>query len=425
MSELTEITSKSIEESSVKKTSIKVIMALQHLIAMFGSTVLVPILTGLDISVALFCAGLGTLIFHACTKRKVPVFLGSSFAFIPVIIAVRETYGDLRYAQGGILVAGLIYVIMAFLIKKIGIDRLKSVLPAQVVGPMIMVIGLNLIPTALDMAKTNILIAAVTLGTTLLVKYFGKGFISQVAILCGVAVGYTTSVFTGLVDTGAIASAQMVSVPNFSLPKFNAGAIMMIAPVVLATFMEHIGDITTNGQVVGKDFIKDPGLNRTLLGDGLATISASLLGGPANTTYGENTGVLAITKNYDPSLLRLAAVFAIVLSFVSKFGMAIRTIPSCVMGGISLMLFTMIALVGVKTIKTEKVKMNWKNIIVMASILIIGFAGKMIEDKYGIVIGIRITDTITMSGLSFAAIVGVILNLILNGLGKTNKYIYK
>lgn len=421
MSELTEITSKSIEESSVKKTSIKVIMALQHLIAMFGSTVLVPILTGLDISVALFCAGLGTLIFHACTKRKVPVFLGSSFAFIPVIIAVRETYGDLRYAQGGILVAGLIYVIMAFLIKKIGIDRLKLVLPAQVVGPMIMVIGLNLIPTALDMAKTNILIAAVTLGITLLVKYFGKGFISQVAILCGVAVGYTTSVFTGLVDTGAIASAQMVSVPNFSLPKFSAGAIMMIAPVVLATFMEHIGDITTNGQVVGKDFIKDPGLNRTLLGDGLATISASLLGGPANTTYGENTGVLAITKNYDPSLLRLAAVFAIVLSFVSKFGMAIRTIPSCVMGGISLMLFTMIALVGVKTIKTEKVKMNWKNIIVMASILIIGFAGKMIEDKYGIVIGIRITDTITMSGLSFAAIVGVILNLILNGLGKTNK----
>ena len=213
----------------------------------------------------------------------------------------------------------------------------------------------------------------------------------------------------------------MVSVPNFSLPKFSAGAIMMIAPVVLATFMEHIGDITTNGQVVGKDFIKDPGLNRTLLGDGLATISASLLGGPANTTYGENTGVLAITKNYDSSLLRLAAVFAIVLSFVSKFGMAIRTIPSCVMGGISLMLFTMIALVGVKTIKTEKVKMNWKNIIVMASILIIGFAGKMIEDKYGIVIGIRITDTITMSGLSFAAIVGVILNLILNGLGKTNK----
>lgn len=421
MSELTEITSKNIEESSVKKTGIKVIMALQHLIAMFGSTVLVPILTGLDISVALFCAGLGTLIFHLCTKRKVPVFLGSSFAFIPVIIAVGEVYGDLRYAQGGIFVAGLIYVIMSFLIKKIGTDRLHSFLPAQVVGPMIMVIGLNLIPTALDMAMTNIIIAVITLGTTLLIKNFGKGFISQIAILCGVAVGYVVSLMTGLVDTAAISSAQMVAVPNFTLPKFSIGAIMMIAPVVLATFMEHIGDITTNGQVVGKDFIKDPGLNRTLLGDGLATISASLLGGPANTTYGENTGVLAITKNYDPSILRLAAVFAIVLSFISKFGMTIRTIPSCVMGGISLMLFSMIALVGVKTIKRERVKMNWKNIIVMAVILIIGFGGKILEDYFGIVIGIKITDTVTMSGLSFAAIVGVILNLILNGFGKNNK----
>ena len=421
MSELTEITSKNIEESSVKKTGIKVIMALQHLIAMFGSTVLVPILTGLDISVALFCAGLGTLIFHLCTKRKVPVFLGSSFAFIPVIIAVGEVYGDLRYAQGGIFVAGLIYVIMSFLIEKIGTDRLHSFLPAQVVGPMIMVIGLNLIPTALDMAMTNIIIAVITLGTTLLIKNFGKGFISQIAILCGVAVGYVVSLMTGLVDTAAISSAQMVAVPNFTLPKFSIGAIMMIAPVVLATFMEHIGDITTNGQVVGKDFIKDPGLNRTLLGDGLATISASLLGGPANTTYGENTGVLAISKNYDPSILRLAAVFAIVLSFISKFGMTIRTIPSCVMGGISLMLFSMIALVGVKTIKREKVKMNWKNIIVMAVILIIGFGGKILEDYFGIVIGIKITDTVTMSGLSFAAIVGVILNLILNGFGKNNK----
>lgn len=244
MSELTEITSKNIEESSVKKTGIKVIMALQHLIAMFGSTVLVPILTGLDISVALFCAGLGTLIFHLCTKRKVPVFLGSSFAFIPVIIAVGEVYGDLRYAQGGIFVAGLIYVIMSFLIKKIGTDRLHSFLPAQVVGPMIMVIGLNLIPTALDMAMTNIIIAVITLGTTLLIKNFGKGFISQIAILCGVAVGYVVSLMTGLVDTAAISSAQMVAVPNFTLPKFSIGAIMMIAPVVLATFMEHIGDST-------------------------------------------------------------------------------------------------------------------------------------------------------------------------------------
>lgn len=420
MSELTNVTSQN-EEFSLKKTSVKVVMALQHLIAMFGSTVLVPILTGLDISVALFCAGLGTLIFHLCTKGKVPVFLGSSFAFIPVIVAVGTAYdGDLTYAQGGIMVAGLIYVIMSFLIKKIGTDRLKSVLPAQVVGPMIMVIGLNLIPTAFDMAKTNFIIAGITLGVTLLIKHFGKGFIAQIAILCGVIIGYVSALIYGAVDTSAISQASFVAVPNFTLPKFDIGAIVMIAPVVLATFMEHIGDITTNGQVVGKDFIKDPGLNRTLLGDGLATMAASLLGGPANTTYGENTGVLAITKNYDPSLLRLAAVFAILLSFVSKFGMAVQTIPSCVMGGISLMLFTMIALIGFKTIKYEKVKMNWKNVIVIATILILGFFGKVIGDKYGIVIGIKISDTISISGLSFAAIVGVVLNLILNGFNKKN-----
>ena len=420
MSELTNVTSQS-EEFSLKKSSVKVVMALQHLIAMFGSTVLVPILTGLDISVALFCAGLGTLIFHLCTKGKVPVFLGSSFAFIPVIVAVGTAYnGDLTYAQGGIMVAGLIYVIMSFLIKKIGTDRLKSVLPAQVVGPMIMVIGLNLIPTAFDMAKTNLIIAGITLGATLLIKNFGKGFIAQIAILCGVIIGYIAALIYGSVDTTAIAQASLVAVPNFTLPKFDAGAIVMIAPVVLATFMEHIGDITTNGQVVGKDFIKDPGLNRTLLGDGLATMAASFLGGPANTTYGENTGVLAITKNYDPSLLRLAAVFAILLSFISKFGVAIQTIPSSVMGGISLMLFTMIALIGFKTLKYEKVEMNWKNVIVIATILILGFFGKVIGDKYGIVVGIKISDTISISGLSFAAIVGVALNLLLNGFSKKN-----
>lgn len=407
-----------IEEKNFKKSIMKVILAFQHLIAMFGSTVLVPILTGLDVSVALFCAGGGTLIFHLCTKRKVPVFLGSSFAFIPVIIAVNEAYGDLRYAQGGIMIAGLIYVIMSFVIKKIGTDKIKAVLPAQVVGPMIMVIGLNLIPTAWNMAMDNLMIAAITLGVTLLIKYFGKGFISQVAILCGVAVGYALSYFTGYVDTSAISQASLIAIPNFTLPRFEIGAIMVIAPVVLATFMEHIGDITTNGQVVGENFIEDPGLNRTLLGDGLATMVASLLGGPANTTYGENTGVLAMTKNYDPSILRIAAIFAIVLSLIAKVGTAIRTIPQGVMGGISLMLFTMIALVGFRTIKFEKVKMNWKNMVVMGVILIIGFGGSFIESKFGIVVGIKLNDAVSISGLSFAAIVGVILNLVLNGVKK-------
>ena len=275
----------------------KVVLALQHLIAMFGATVLVPILTGLDISVALFTAGLGTLIFHFCTGGKVPVFLGSSFAFIPVILTVKEMYnGDLAYAQGGIVVAGLLYVIISFFIKKFGVERIKKYLPAQVVGPMIMVIGMNLIPTAYGMASKNLLIAAITLGVALLINFKGKGFIKQLGILIGVASGYALSMALGIVDIDAISSAPIVAVPAFNLPKFDIGAIAIIAPVVLAVFMEHLGDVTTISQIVGKNYIEEPGLHRTLLGDGLATAVAALIGGPANTTYGENTGVLAITK---------------------------------------------------------------------------------------------------------------------------------
>ena len=403
------------KKSTTKEKIFRGILAIQHLIAMFGATVLVPFLTGLDPSIALFTAGVGTLIFHACTKGKVPVFLGSSFAFIPVIQVVAEKYGDLRYAQGGMFVAGLIYVAVSFIVKKIGDEKIRAFLPAQVVGPMIMVIGLNLIPTAFGMASKNWTLAIVTLGTTLLIKYFGKGFTKQIAILIGVAVGYILALFMNVVDTTTISEAALLSVPAFQLPKFDIGAILIIAPVVLAVFMEHIGDITTNGKVVGKNFIEDPGLNRTLLGDGLATITASLFGGPANTTYGENTGVLAVTKNYDPSILRITAVFAILLSFVAKFGAAIRTVPEPVMGGISLMLFSMIAIVGPKTIKHENVKFNWKNIIIMATILILGIGGSFIESRFGIFVGIKITETVAISGLSFAAIIGVILNLLLNG----------
>ena len=348
-----------------------------------------------------------------CTKGKVPVFLGSSFAFIPVIKVVRDSYGDLSYAQGGMFVAGLIYVIVSLIIKKVGVGKIKAILPAQVVGPMIMVIGLNLIPTAIDMASNNWTLAIITLGVTLIIKFFGRGFTKQIAILCGVAVGYIVALIMGEVQTAEIASAAVLSVPSFTLPKFDIGAIMIIAPVVLAVFMEHIGDITTNGQVVGENFIEDPGLNRTLLGDGLATIAASLFGGPANTTYGENTGVLAVTKNYDPSILRITAVFAIGLAFIAKFGAAIRTVPQAVMGGISLMLFTMIAIVGPKTIKSEKVKFSWNNIIVMIVILFLGLGASYVETNYNIILGIKITEQVAITGLSFAALVGVILNLVL------------
>lgn len=396
-------------------SSKKIILAIQHLVAMFGATVLVPILTGLNPSVALFSAGVGTLLFHLTTKGKVPVFLGSSFAFIPVIITVREMYnGDLAYAQGGIIVAGLLYVIMSLLIKTIGVENIRKYLPSQVVGPMIIVIGLNLIPVAYGMASNNFVVAGITLATALVITLKAKGFLKQLSILIGVVVGYMISWKIGIVDTSAMQEAQLLAVPNFSLPKFELGAIAIIAPVVLAVFMEHIGDITTNGEVVGKNFIEDPGLNRTLLGDGLATLFAGFVGGPANTTYGENTGVLAITKNYDPSILRIAAVFAMMLGFIAKIGGLLSSIPVPVMGGISLMLFSMIALVGVQTIKNNEVDFDVKNIIVIATILIIGLGSAYIEKYLGIFIAIPITSAVKISGLSLAAIVGVVLNALFN-----------
>jgi uracil permease len=382
---------------------------------MFGATVLVPVLTGLNSSVALVSAGIGTLLFHAVTKKKVPVFLGSSFAFIGGILAVKEANnGDLAYAQGGIVVAGLIYIIMSLIVRKIGIDFIKKYLPSHVIGPMIIVIGLNLVPVAYGMASGNFVLALITLGTALIINFFAKGFLKQLSILIGVIVGYTAAQILGQVDPSSFVNAPLLAIPAFTFPKFSVPAIAVIAPVVLAVFMEHVGDITTNGQVVGKDFVKDPGLNRTLLGDGLATLFAGFIGGPANTTYGENTGVLAITKNYDPSILRLSAVFAIILGFVAKIGGFLGTIPTSVMGGISMMLFSMISLVGVQTIKNNKVQFNTVNIIVMIVILVLGLWGSYFQNITGINIGIKINETVSITGLSLAAIVGVALNALLN-----------
>lgn len=391
------------------------ILGLQHLVAMFGATVLVPILTGFDPSVALVAAGCGTLIFHFCTKKKVPVFLGSSFAFIPLILAVKEMHGgDLAYAQGGIMVAGMLYVLLSLCIGKIGVERINKFLPPQVVGPMIMVIGLNLVPVAIGMASGHYMVAGITLAVALGVTFFAKGFTKQLSILIGVLTGYAVASVFGLVDTTVVSEAAVLAVPSFTLPKFSLGAVMTIAPVVIAVFMEHIGDVKTNGMVVGEDFIKDPGLNRTLLGDGLATMFAGMIGGPANTTYGENTGVLAITKNYDPKILRIAAVFAIILGMVAKLGAVLKTIPVPVMGGISLMLFSMIALIGVRTVKDNKVEFNWKNIAVMGTILVLGFGASYIQSWTGITLAIPVTESVSISGLSFAAIVGVTLNAVLN-----------
>ncbi|MCU9812822.1 uracil-xanthine permease family protein [Paraclostridium sp. AKS81] len=393
----------------------KTMLSLQHLLAMFGATVLVPILTGFNPAVAIFCAGVGTLIFHACTKGVVPVFLGSSFAFIPVIIAAKEAHnGDLAYAQGGIIVAGIIYLIMAAVIKKVGVDKIKKYFPAQVVGAMIAVIGLNLLPTAVDMASNNFFIAIMTLGLAIAINVFCKGFIKQLNIIIAVAIGYTVSLILGNVDISFMSTnTALLQIPQFTLPKFSLQAIVLIAPVVLAVFMEHIGDMTTNGTVVGKNFIEEPGLHRTLMGDALATIMAGFLGGPANTTYGENTAVLAITKNYDPSILRRTAICAILLACVSKFGGFLQSIPTEVMGGISIMLFSMISYVGLKTINDSKCVESKKNIIIIATIMVIGLGTTYLSNK-GIVIGIPVTKTVTITGLSLAAIVGIILNRVLN-----------
>ena len=394
----------------------KAALSLQHLLAMFGSTVLVPLLTGFDPSVAIFCAGIGTLIFHFCTDWKVPVFLGSSFAFIGVINQVSDAFnGDLAYAQGGIIVAGCLYIIMSLIVKFIGVEKVKKYFPPQVTGAMIAVIGLNLIPSAVDMAMTYLPIAIITLAVAMGINQFAKGSIKQFGVIIAVFTGLALSFILKQVDITTASQASWFAIPNFRLPKFSLEAILMIAPVVLATFMEHIGDITTNGTVVGQNFIENPGLNRTLLGDGLATIFAGFAGGPANTTYGENTALLAITKNYDPRVLELTAVLAIVLSCVGKFGGFLQSIPQAVMGGISIYLFSMITYVGVKSIKDSKCyEGNIKNVIIMATVLIIGLGTSYLSTFAGIEIGIPLSQTSSLTGLSLAAIVGVILNRVLN-----------
>ncbi|WP_343343545.1 uracil-xanthine permease family protein [Terrisporobacter petrolearius] len=393
----------------------KAILSIQHLLAMFGATVLVPLLTGFDPSVAIFCAGVGTLLFHKCTDFKVPVFLGSSFAFISVINQVAETFnGDLSYAQGGIIVAGLIYVIMSIIVRVVGPEKVKKFFPPQVTGAMIIVIGLNLIPTAIDMAMNNLLVALITLGVAVVINQFAKGSIRQFSVIIAIFVGIVASKFVGITDFSAVSQASFFSIPNFSAPKFSLEAVIIIAPVVLAVFMEHVGDITTNGAVVGKNFLEDPGLHKTLLGDGIATLFAGFMGGPANTTYGENTALLAITKNYDPKLLRLTAVFAIVISCVGKFGAFLQSIPTAVMGGISIYLFSMITFIGIKTIRDSKCYKSNGNISVMLIILVIGLTTCYVKHFTGVEIGITIASNSKLTGLSLAALVGIIVNRLIN-----------
>lgn len=395
----------------------KFILGIQHVLAMFGATVLVPFLTGLNPSVALISAGVGTLIFHFCTKRIVPVFLGSSFAFIGALTLVLKQEG-IGAIKGGVIAAGFIYVLMSYLVKTFGVDRIRAFFPPIVTGPIIMLIGLRMSPTALSMAgyangkfDTKSLIVAISVIITMVsITMLKKSFLRLIPILIAVIVGYVVATFLGMVDFSVVSQAGWIGLSKeaasdlFTMPVMSLTGIIAIAPIALVVFIEHIGDITTNGAVVGKDFFKNPGIHRTLLGDGLATIAAGILGGPANTTYGENTGVLAVTKVYDPAILRIAACYAIILGFIGKFGILLQTIPLPVMGGVSVILFGMIASIGVRTVVDARLDFsNSRNLIIASIIFVLGIA----------VDNIVVWQTVSVSGLALAAFSGVVLNKIL------------
>lgn len=395
----------------------KLLLGIQHVLAMFGATVLVPFLTGLNPSIALLSAGIGTILFHLCTKRIVPVFLGSSFAFIGAITLVLKERG-IAELKGGIIAAGLVYVVMSTIIKIFGVEKVKSFFPPVVVGPIIMVIGLRMSPTALSMAgyskghfdAKSLIVSLIVVSTMVSISILKKSFFRLVPILISVIVGYIAAYFLGMVDFSLVHNAKWIGFSSEALeniktlPKFTLTSVIAIAPIALVVFIEHIGDITTNGAVVGKDFFKNPGISRTLLGDGVATIAAGFLGGPANTTYGENTGVLAVTKVYDPAVLRIAAVYAIALSFIGKFGVILQTIPQPVMGGVSIVLFGMIAAVGVKTIVDAELDFTHsRNLLIVSLIFVLGIA----------IDNIVIWKTVSLSGLAIAAFIGVFLNKIL------------
>ena len=425
-------------------TSRDYLLSIQHLFAMFGATVLVPLITGLNPSLALFSAGVGTLIFHLCTGFKVPVFLGSSFAFLAAVTAVIKPEGSIvvsnvPLAQGGIIAAGFVYLIFSAIAYFIGAEKIKKVFPPVVTGPAIVVIGINLAGTAITdatgglglangftpLVAINLAIAAFTLLIVILCSIFAKGFFKLVPILIGIVFGYILCVIlSGLglfhMNFEVIANSPWINipfktldsngVPFMSLPKFELGAILSIAPIALVTFMEHIGDITTNSTVVGKDFLKDPGLHRTLLGDGLATMFAGLVGGPSNTTYSENTGVLATTKNYDPRLLRLTAVFAILLGLFGKVGAILQTIPDPVKGGVEVILFGMIAAVGIRSLAESNLDFTHsRNLTIVGLILVFGLG---FSNLGGININFG-TYVLNISGLFIAVLVGVLMNLIL------------
>ena len=414
------------------------LLGLQHMFAMFGATILVPILVngyfegeGLSIQVTLFCAGVGTLFFHVCSKLKVPAFLGSSFAFLGgfASVAALDTgkYADmtmgekLPYACGGIVVAGLLYVVLALIIKAVGIKRVMRFLPPVVTGPMIICIGLSLAPSAISNASTNWILALIALAVVVVFNIWGKGMLRILPILLGVVISYIVAIIfqavgmtnpdgSAILNFSGVASASIIGLPPFQLCKFDLTAILVMAPIAIATMMEHIGDVSAISATVGENFIEEPGLHRTLIGDGIATAFAGIIGGPANTTYGENTGVLELSHVYDPSVVRLAAVYAIVLSAFPKVAEIIGSLPASIIGGISFILYGMISAIGVRNVVENHVDFKKsRNLIIAAVIMVCGLG---FTNGITFMIG---STSVTLTSLAIAAIAGIILNAVLPG----------
>ena len=421
------------------------ILGLQHMFAMFGATILVPILVnsyfvdacgegptrGLTVAVTLFCAGFGTLLFHVCAKFKVPAFLGSSFAFLSGFSTVAHLDSGMyagmsandkaAYACGGVVVAGLLYLVLALIIRMVGVKRVMRYLPPVVTGPVIICIGLSLASSAISNASTNWFLAFVALAVIIVFNIWGKGMFKIIPILMGVVISYAVALLmnvigitnpdgSAILDFSAIASAGMVGIPPIQICKFDVTAILVMAPIAIATMMEHVGDMSAISATVGENYLADPGLHRTLLGDGLATSLAGFLGGPANTTYGENTGVLELSRVHDPRVIRIAAVFAIIISFIPKVSAIISTMPASIIGGVSFMLYGMISAIGVRNVVENKVDLTKSRNLIIAGVIFVSGLGF----SSGLTFTIGGTS-ITLTALAIAAIAGIVLNIILPG----------
>ena len=421
------------------------ILGLQHMFAMFGATILVPILVnsyfvdacgegptrGLTVAVTLFCAGFGTLLFHVCSKMKVPAFLGSSFAFLggfstvahldTGIYAGMSVNDKAAYACGGVVVAGLLYLVLSLIIRMVGVKRVMRYLPPVVTGPVIICIGLSLASSAIGNASTNWFLAFVALAVIIVFNIWGKGMFKIIPILMGVVISYAVAVImnavgltnpdgSAILDFTSVASAGLVGIPPIQICKFDVTAILVMAPIAIATMMEHVGDMSAISATVGENYLADPGLHRTLLGDGLATALAGFLGGPANTTYGENTGVLELSHVSDPLVIRIAACFAIIISFIPKVSAIISTMPSAIIGGVSFMLYGMISAIGVRNVVENKVDLTKSRNLIIAGVIFVcglGFSGGLTFTIAG--------TSITLTALAIAAIAGILLNIILPG----------